>query len=98
MKAILYVVVKGSLQDVRAIQEILKKRISDISFSPDREQPSLNDCIEFYASFQIEKDQLPALECFLNNDWTGDSGDLESYGFNTKMFDSQVYYLRLQYD
>ncbi len=71
---------------------------SEYPISRFRPIASLNDCIEFYASFQIEKDQLPALECFLNNDWTGDSGDLESYGFNTKMFDSRVYYLRLQYD
>lgn len=97
-KATLYVVVKGNEQNAKEVQQHLKDIIHDPSFSPLREQASLNDCVEFYVTWQGENNPIQAIQEKLNNDWTGEDGDLDAYGFNTKMFDPDVYYLRLQYD
>ncbi|EOS60250.1 hypothetical protein C815_01630 [Firmicutes bacterium M10-2] len=96
-KATLYVVVKGNEQNAKEVQQHLKDIIQDPSFSPMREQASLNECIEFYVTWPIENN-FKTIQEQLNNDWTGEEGDLDAYGFNTKMFDPCVYYLRLQYD
>lgn len=96
-KATLYVVVEGIEEDVRRIQDELKELLPDPSFSPCREQASLNNCIEFYATWQAEKGRMKEILDQLDNDWSGEEGDYDAYGFNTKMFDKKVYYLRADY-
>ena len=66
------------------------------SYSPSREQPSLNGCIEWYATADLSDQEINDLLDVLNNDWDGDHYDCDAYGFNTKMFDENVYYLQFQ--
>ncbi len=54
------------------IKEQLRSYCPDLSFSPSREQPSLMNCMEFYSTVQLEKEQAEVLWQTLNNDWDGE--------------------------
>lgn len=92
----LYVVID---QEDEALEQEVKKKLNEIcpsmSFSPSRPQASLANCLEFNGSASIE--DIDALRSALNNDWTQGQGEVEAYGFNTKMFHPHVYYLLLQW-
>ncbi|MBF0578574.1 hypothetical protein IM774_01985 [Erysipelotrichaceae bacterium RD49] len=94
-------VVVSSLDEntVQVVQDQLKTFIPEFSFSPMREQSSLQDCIEFYASAQISADQRQLLIDSLDNDWDKDEDDdmFWAYGFNTRMFNPLVYYMQLDF-
>lgn len=93
----LYVVVKtDNEKDVKEVQEELLKICPDFHFSFWREQESLVDCVEFHATAKVEEKMLKHIYDSLNNDWDGDMDDCTAYGFNTKMFDPRVYYLRME--
>ncbi len=96
----LHVVVSSLDEDtVHVVQDQLKTFVADFSFSPLREQPSLQDCIEFYASAQIDAKQRQLLIDSLDNDWDQDEKEDEfwAYGFNTKMFNPLVYYMQMDF-
>lgn len=69
------------------------------SFSPVREQDSLNDCLEFMATAAVSEEERDLLIRRLNNDWDRDEKDdlYWAYGFNTRMFDPNVYYLQMEF-
>ncbi|WP_323089183.1 hypothetical protein [Allobaculum sp. JKK-2023] len=94
-------VVVSSLDDttVQIVQDQLKTFVPDFSFSPMREQPSLQDCIEFYASADVTQEQRQLLIDSLDNDWDKDEDDdtYWAYGFNTKTFNPLVYYMQLDF-
>lgn len=98
MKVLLYIVVEGNEGDVEEIQNQLKHHIQNISFSPFRIQESLNECIEFYATFSVNLDQIEPLLAWLDNDWDGEEDDCICYGFNTKPFNSKIYYMHFEYE
>lgn len=82
------------------MEEIKAKLLAlcpDLSFSPSREQPSLNDCLEVYASARIDESQKSMLLETLDSDWDEDEDLYWAYGFNTRPFDSRVYYLQLEF-
>ncbi len=85
--------------DALTVQKELLEIDPNLSFSPCREQDSLNDAIEFRVSGEADAAQKEALIEKLNNDWDKDEDDefYWAYGFNTKMFDPKVYYLELEF-
>ncbi|MCF0106351.1 MAG: hypothetical protein HUJ53_06275 [Holdemanella sp.] len=93
----LYVVVD---QESEELVDEVKRTISDkgfkISFSPCREQPTLAGCFEFYGTAEMNDEEIDKLLAYLNNDWDGDRDNCSSYGFNTKMFHPNVYYIQFQ--
>ena len=94
-------VVISSLNEAQArrVQKELLEIDPDLSFSPCREQESLNEAIEFRVSGQADEEQKEALIHRLNSAWDKDEDDefYWAYGFNTKMFDPKVYYLELEF-
>ncbi len=95
MKHNLYIVV-NSMDDsiIQDVQQALQALIPNVGYSPYRNQESLNDCVEFYASFEADQDDFEALIPKLNEFWNMDT-PWEDYGFNTKMFHPNVYYLQV---
>lgn len=83
--------------DVIEVQGELQQRIPGITFSPAREQPSLEGCLEFHASAKVSVALKDELTRTLDNDFDSDEGMYWAYGFNTKMFDPRVYYLQLEF-
>ena len=97
MRVSLHVIVD---QEDEAIVEIVKEEINHLcsafTFSPSRPQPSLRNCLEFYGSATLDSNEIESLLSQLNNDWDGDMDDCCAYGFNTKMFHPNGYYLQFQ--
>lgn len=93
----LHVVVESLDEKViQEVQEDLKKIDPNFSCSPSKEQESLNNCSEFYATLNCSKETLDYLYKTLNNDFDGEPDDCWAYGFNTKMFNKNVYYLHME--
>ena len=82
------------------LEQDIKKELchlcDKLTFSPSRLQPTLNGCLEWYATADLTNAEIEFLLSQLNNDWDGDPQDCEAYGFNTKMFHENVYYLQFQ--
>lgn len=79
--------------DYQKVRDELYNINSDFSISPSREYMGLKGHSEFYITCDLQKNQVQPLLDQLNNDWDGEIDDCICYGFNTKMFDSLVYYL-----
>ena len=75
----------------------LNKALLDIcptfSISTYREYPGMSNSSDFYITCDLKEEEIQPLLNQLNNDWDGEDGSYEAYGFNTKMFDSLVYYI-----
>ncbi len=97
MKIRLHVVVdKEDDAIVELVQNALNEICSKMSYSPSRLQPSLAGCMEFYATSELEENEIDDLLSKLNNDWDGEKDDCQAYSFNTAMFHPNVYYLQFQ--
>ena len=81
---------------VELVQNALNEICSKMSYSPSRLQPSLAGCMEFYATSELEENEIDDLLSKLNNDWDGEKDDCQAYSFNTTMFHPNVYYLQFQ--
>lgn len=87
MKIRLHVVVdKEDDAIVELVQNALNEICSKMSYSPSRLQPSLAGCMEFYATSELEENEIDDLLSKLNNDWDGEKDDCQAYSFNTTMF------------
>ena len=96
MHCCLHVVVDQEDQTwVVEIQTLLLDKVPSFSFSPWRQQPSLKEGIEFYATADITQQEFEILKHDLNNDWDIYEDEYSAYGFNTTMFHPHVYYLRM---
>lgn len=84
-------------QDVERICQFLKSIDPDLGFSPAREAESLIDCLEFRGAGACTPAQKEELLARCNDDWDEEDGLYWAYGFNTTMFDEQVYYLQLDF-
>ena len=80
---------------VQDVQNALNK-LCTFSYSPYREQPSLINCLEFYATAEVTREQLDTMVVQLNRYWQAGGDEWEDYGFNTPMFHPHVYYLYLR--
>ena len=89
-----------SEEEVYEVQEKLSSICDGLSYSPIREQPSLNDCMEFMATGVVDEAMRAHLIATLDNDWdkVEDEDSYWAYGFNTKPFASHVYYLLMEFD
>lgn len=97
MLGTLFVVIESEKEeDYGKVKEQLLQIHPGFSISPYKDSMFTSHAIEFYATFDIEEKDVPAILSQLNNDWDGDYDDCIAYGFNTKMFNSQVYYLAFQ--
>lgn len=85
-------------KEAQKIQEELKGYCSELSFSPMRVQPNLMDCLEFYATARLDDSQKEKLLEDLDDDWDQEDNTYWAYGFNTKIFNKMVYYLKLDFD
>jgi len=83
-------------KDYEMLKQELFNMNSNFCISPYREYAGLKNHSEFYITFQIEEKDVQPLLDQLNNDWDGEYDDCICYGFNTKMFNSLVYYLNFQ--
>lgn len=83
-------------EQAMAVQEELLAYVP-LNFSPIREQPELNECLEFRATAKVTDEQKQILIDNLDNDWEEADGAYWAYGFNTKMFNSTVYYLYMEF-
>lgn len=81
---------------VELVQNALNEICSKMSYSPSRLQPSLAGCMEFYATSELEENEIDDLLSKLNNDWDGEKDDCQAYSFNTTMFHPNVYYIQFQ--
>lgn len=97
MKMRLHVVVEGTEQVAEDLKVKLTQLQENLSYSPTREQPSLNNCCEFFCTADLTLDEIIALKSQLNNDWEGVEDDCDAYGFNTQMYDPCMYYVQIQY-
>ncbi len=98
---ILQVVVHtNSPEEVLEVQDNLLSICDALSFSPVREQPSLNDCMEFMATGVVDEAMRKHLIATLDNDWdqVEDEDSYWAYGFNTKPFMSHIYYMLLEFE
>ena len=94
----LYVIINSKNEsDCEMIKEELLKIRSDFSFSPSRESPGQKGTSDFFATCDINEEEVPVLLDKLNNDWDGEMDDCICYGFNTKMFHPMVYFLEFTY-
>ena len=93
----LHVVVQGNEETAEQMKVKLSKLQDKLSYSPSREQPSLFNCYEFFCTAELEQSEIDTLKAQLNNDWEGEEDDCSAYGFNTKMYDPDMYYIQLQY-
>lgn len=97
MLGTLFVVIESEKEeDYNRIKEQLMQINPEFSISPYKDSMFTAHAIEFYATFHIEEKAVDALLAQLNNDWDGEHDDCIAYGFNTRMFDPQVYYLAFQ--
>ena len=95
MRIRLHVVIHSEEASIEhRVKEELLTYCSSLSFSPSREQPSLNHCMEWFGTADVTEAEFSKL-LSLNNDWDIYDGGYSAYGFNTKMFDSSVYYLQI---
>ena len=94
MLARLHVVISSEDEkDYESVKEKLTQIYPAFSISASREFPGLKGHSDFYITCELkQEDVLPLLDK-LNNDWDGDEGSYDCYGFNTKMFDPLVYYI-----
>lgn len=98
---LLQVVVHTNSEEViQSIQDRLSSICPTFSYSPVREQPSLNDCLEFMATGVVDETMRQVLIDTLDNDWdkVEDEDSYWAYGFNTKPFAPDIYYLVLDFD
>ncbi len=86
-------------EDAFAVQHELSELLPSLSYSPCRAEPSLDDCIEFYASGACDNQAKELLTDTLDNDFDHDEEETEywAYGFNTRMFNPLVYYLSMEF-
>lgn len=97
MKVRLHVVIDKEDEIVEnEVKSELLALCPNLSFSPSREQPILNGCLEWYATADLTDNEIDSLLEKLNNDFDGERFDCSAYGFNTKMFHHNVYYLQFQ--
>ena len=90
MKIRLHVVVdKEDDAIVELVQNALNEICSKMSYSPSRLQPSLAGCMEFYATSELEENEIDDLLSKLKD-------DCQAYSFNTTMFHPNVYYIQFQ--
>lgn len=75
------------------VKDLLLQINPKLSVSPSREYAGVKDHSEFFATGNFEKAEVKPFLDQLNNDWTGEEDNCDSYGFNTKMFHQLVYYL-----
>lgn len=94
MLARLYVMISSHNEsDIEQVKNELLTIDSRFSISCHRDCPHLKEGVDFYATININEDEIQLLLNQLNNDWDGDYEECSCYGFNTKMFNSLVYYL-----
>ncbi len=96
----LQVVVHTTSEDeVHKVQDQLSSICPLLSYSPVREQPSLNDCMEFMATGMVDEAMRTHLIETLDNDWdkAEDEDSYWAYGFNTKAFAPLVYYMSMEF-
>lgn len=97
MLGTLYVVIESEKEeDYLRIKDKLLQINHDFSVSPCKESSMAAQVVEFYVTFQGDEKQTKEILEQLNNDWDGEYDDCIAYGFNTRMFDSMVYYLAFQ--
>lgn len=97
MLGTLYVVIESEKEeDYQRIKDKLLQVNQDFSVSPCKESAMAAHAVEFYVTFQSDEQQTKEILEQLNNDWDGEYDDCIAYGFNTRMFDSLVYYLAFQ--
>ncbi|MDY3036235.1 MAG: hypothetical protein SOS22_08470 [Absicoccus sp.] len=92
----LYVVVDSlESQRIEDVQSALSK-LGDFHFSPVRNQDSLIDCSEFYATIQCAEPTWNTLIPQFNAYWSAHDETWMDYGYNTPMFHPDVYYLEIK--
>lgn len=87
-------------QKAKAVCERIRALDPDLNFSPFREQPSLNGCLEAHATGVADKAQRQALLAAIDDDWdvNEEESEFQAYGFNTKMMDPLLYYVQISFD
>ena len=95
----LRLVVHGSERDLMQAESQMKEDCPSLSFSPWIEREELDGCLEARGSARISQETKERILAGWNDDWdiSEDEDCYSAYGFNTKMFDSHVYYLQLQF-
>lgn len=92
------VVVSTSEESVcREVQQELLEFCPNLSFSPIREQQSLNNALEFHATGTCTAQEKEAMLGKLDNDFDEEDGLYYAYSFNTKMWDPRVYYIQMEF-
>ena len=80
----------------------LREDLPELSFSPLREEPSLNNALDCMATAVVDMTQKDLILSKWNNDWDHEeerngTEAYWAYGFNTKMFDPLLYYAELEF-
>ena len=99
-RVLLQVVVQAKEESMAVdVQKELSALVPGFSYSPIREQESLNDCLEFMATGEVDEAGRQLLIKTLDRGWDVDEDEdlYWAYGFNTKMFNPNVYYLQLEF-
>lgn len=95
---ILRLVVNTDEAGLEQVEARMKEDCPQLSFSPWIEREELDDCLETRGTAVVSPEEKEVLLGTWDNDWDTDDEDcFWAYGFNTKMFDSRVYYLQLQF-
>lgn len=86
--------------EAEAVCDQIRKLDPELSFSPLREQPSLNGCLEVHATGTADAAQKQALLETIDDDWDAneEESEFQAYGFNTKMMNPLLYYVQISFD
>ncbi len=91
-----------SPEDERIMERVQKDLLTfcpGLSFSPDREAPGLNDCLECRATGTMDEAQKERLIEETNRSWDENEERtvFEAYGFNSRFFDKNIYYMEMEF-
>lgn len=84
---------------VEAVEAKMKADCPSLSFSPAIPVEELDQCLEARGTATVTSAVKAAILSRWNDDWdvSEDEDCYSAYGYNTKMFDPQVYYLELMF-
>ena len=96
MKATMYVILStNNTQSCNEVVNRLKELYSPLSISPTREYYGMENALEFYVTFDINKDDLKIFLNHLSDSFDEDEDQWECYGMTSKIFHKDIDYIRI---
>ena len=96
MKATMYVILStNNTQSCNEVVNILKEFYSTLSIYPKRDYYGMENALEFYVTFDINKDDLKIFLNHLSDSFDEDEDQWECYRMTSKIFHKDIDYIRI---